>query len=227
MNRIRTPLFLFFAAISVIGLLAISVIGILVLLGGTPVAQSVNTYLVALTGGTVSPSPSPSPVVAHDAASNLLLPSPSPVVVPTAVPTAVPAPVPPPVESFPVAAAPVAPPVGQPTLPPMPSTMVTVSIGSASGAQLLGSGPLCAGTCTIDWSACFQGGFTGSRVQLCGAQNTDPSLTFTWSDGHVGPVNSVTYSTPGKTVITVRVSESYQGHTYAAGSANAVPVTVT
>jgi hypothetical protein len=186
---------------------------------GKVIAQYVETTVAQIA---TPPSPSPSPVPAFEAGVVTVTPAPiaTPVTPPVIAPTA------PPVENFPNPAPVIVTP-GQPAPPPLPQTMVTVSTGSTMPSDVNTGGIICKAPCTIDWRACFQGGFTGSLVQLCGPSLTDPTLTFTWSDGAVGPVHIATYTSAGTFKVTVSVTEAYQGHIYAAGSANAVPVTVT
>lgn len=186
-------------------------------LRSTPVGHAIIEQLAAQTAPVVAPSPSPSPM-GHDAASGLLN------VPPNTAPEVSPAP--PASESFPAPPVSVAVPSGQPELPRIPQTMVNVGVGQGSTGLIHGGDPVCAGSCTVVWIACFQGGFTGSTVELCGTENTDLGLTFTWSDGHVGSTNTVTYSAIGTFYMSVSVTEAYQGHTYFAGSGNRVPVIV-
>lgn len=194
----------------------------------TTVGGAVTRYLVATVIHSER-SPSPSPVVGHDAATGALTdPTPTPVASPEPTQLAQPT-----NEPFPAAPAPVAPAPGQPIPPRIPETMVNVGVTSISPP--LPDRPTCQVGCgadsipintTIVWAACFQGGFTGSTVELCGTENTDPGLTFTWADGHVGSTDPVTYSTGGSYRVTVSVTETYNGHIYAAGSNNSVPITV-
>lgn len=193
-------------------------------LRSTPTGQIVAQYVetsIAQIALAPSPSPSPSPVPAFEAGVVAVTP---PVIVPVTPPVV--EPTAPPVEKFPNPAPVIVTP-GQPAPPALPQTMVTVSTGSPMPSDVNTGGILCKAPCTVDWRACFQGGFTGSLIQLCGPALTDPTLTFTWSDGAVGPVHIATYTSAGTFKVTVSVTESYQGHIYAAGSANAVPVTVT
>lgn len=205
-----------------LGRIAVAVVAIGALAGlgalgaRTAVGHAVARYVVMTVDDVLAiPSPSPVPVV---------IPDPSPV--PTVAPPPVETPAPPTVEPFPVAVqpSPNPPPVGNVPAPPEPSpiptTMVTVGIQSSSGVVRLvdpdTGGPECdsAAPCTIVWVAYFQGGFAGVAP------------VFTWNDGKVGATNSVTYSTPGTSRVTVSVIEVVNGHTYGAGSANGVAVLV-
>jgi hypothetical protein len=123
------------------------------------------------------------------------------------------------------AVAPAAPGVTPAPAPQIPATMCTLGADSIDGKPTNGSAPpgyfdvntggfKGKAPMTVVWHAYFQGGFVGATP------------TFAWSGGGAGTIDSVTYSTPGTYRVTLTCSEVYSGVTYAAGSANGVPVTV-
>lgn len=207
-----------------------------------PVRQALHsTPLVGIVVAAPSPSPTLAPVVANNAASGLLTaPSPAPTASPVQVPAppvdqqfpsdpaalGYPAPAATPAQQQQVSvqapAAPTAAPAPAPA-PAIPATMCTIGVNSVGGVSsnpnpyfdVSTGGYKAAGSLTVVWQAYFQGGFNGAQ----------PS--FTWSDGHTGATDSVTYA-PGayKPGISLTCRETYNGVGYAAGSGVGVTITV-
>jgi hypothetical protein len=170
----------------------------------TGYAQKVITAIPNFIGVDVTaPLPSPTPVDV-----------PSPIPTPTDVPTI--APVPPtqapiePPKSFPQNPEPIQTP-GQPTVA-VPQALVTISANVEGDQHCPCPAPL-----TIEWLGIFQGGFSGVTP------------IFTWSDGHVGSSDTITYTTPGNYHSpSVKVTEIVNGVTYEMTAANPyIPFTIT
>lgn len=100
--------------------------------------------------------------------------------------------------------------------PPQANVFIGLTCDSACSNDKNTGGVIGPAPLTLTWHATFQGGFSGV-----------PAM-FIWSDGHVGPDDTVTYATTGlQHGPSVKVQQIYNGVTYEVGAANpSTPFTV-
>lgn len=100
--------------------------------------------------------------------------------------------------------------------PPQANVFIGVTCDSSCKNDVNTGGVIGPAPLTLTWHGTFQGGFDGVTP------------TFIWSDGHIGPDDTVTYTTPGTLHgPSVKVQQVYNGVTYEVAAANPnVPFTV-